>query len=450
MKYFKWISIGRKEKTKDDAAIIDDLEDGGKLKRKHGRRNIKESAVEGRSSPTKVSSESIVDATRNPAIEPVRGLPDTKTSQETSPKSKRKSWYSISSKRSEGSKPRPIDQSILYDQTGAPKERMATLQSTGHTRDKVSRSSSNNSITIIVTSPTSDAHFQQEDWSNSSSSASSISRSSLSSTSSFDTTRLMPPSISPNIQKYPKSNEAPDVKKWLIGCMNRKADTLPRKLVYRMMELYNIKEHELDPKMLDKLSANIDDEGIVLPIDIESENKDKKKELDNTEALHHLRTSLHPQPPAEGKEGKLGKRISGHLNNTAPTKRKPKAKTPIPISTPTSPKRPIPGANPRIWQNPSSRVRNWPTTNPHLHPSPNPNAPLVNHPFSFPPYTHLHPRHRPRNPAHTARNKNGHPTSIKYAKRGICPPRRGSVISLCSIPENGVSVGFGVGEGGRR
>ncbi|KAA8565296.1 hypothetical protein EYC84_011019 [Monilinia fructicola] len=419
MKYFKWISIGRKEKTKDDAAIIDDLEDGGKLKRKHGRRNIKESAVEGRSSPTK---------------NPYEDYLTPKRPKKQVPKAKGSLGIAYQAKDPKGAN---LDLSIspyCTIKTGAPKERMATLQSTGHTRDKVSRSSSNNSITIIVTSPTSDAHFQQEDWSNSSSSASSISRSSLSSTSSFDTTRLMPPSISPNIQKYPKSNEAPDVKKWLIGCMNRKADTLPRKLVYRMMEL-----------------ANIDDEGIVLPIDIESENKDKKKELDNTEALHHLRTSLHPQPPAEGKERKLGKRISGHLNNTAPTKRKPKAKTPIPFQLPPHPKGQSQAPTLAYGKTLPRACETGPPPNPpHLHPSPNPNAPLVNHPFSFPPYTHLHPRHRPRNPAHTARNKNGHPTSTKYVKRGICPPRRGSVISLCSIPENGVSVGFGVGEGGRR
>ncbi|KAB8290274.1 hypothetical protein EYC80_011139 [Monilinia laxa] len=329
MKYSKWISIGRKEKAKSDIAIVDDLKDGSKLKRKHGGRNLKDSTVEKRSSPTKVSSESVVDATRNLAVESALELSDTKTPQITSPKSKRKSWYSISSKRSEESKPKSIDQSTLYDQAGTLKDRMTTSQSTRHTRDDVSKSSPNNSITIIVTSPTSDAHFKQEDLSPSSSNASSLSRSSLSSTSSFDTTRLMPPSISPSIQKYPKSNEAPEVKKWLIGCMNRKADTLPRKLVYRIMELYNIKEHELDPKMLDKLRAGIEDEGIVLPIDIEPESKDKKNaEPNSTEALRHLRTSLHPHAPAEGKEKRPGKGKSGQSTHAAPTKRTPKTNNP--------------------------------------------------------------------------------------------------------------------------
>ncbi|RAL58795.1 hypothetical protein DID88_009105 [Monilinia fructigena] len=339
MKYSKWISIGRKEKAKDDIAIVDDPKDGSKLKRKHGGKNLKDSAVEERSPPTKVSSETVIDAIRNLALESVLELSDFKESSETSLKSKRKSWYSISRKRSEESKPKAIDQSSLYDQTGTLKDQMITSQATRHTRDDVS--SPNNPITIIVTSPTSDAHFKLEDWSSPSSSASSLSRSSLSSTSSFDTTRLMPPSISPASNNTPNPTKPPKSKKWLIGCMNRKADTLPRKLVYRMMELYNIKEHELDPRMLDKLHASIEDEGIVLPMDIEPESKDKNKVAPHSiEALHHLRTPLHPHPPAEGKEKRPGKGKPGHPTNTAPTNRNPKNNTPPPTHPKNQPPAP--------------------------------------------------------------------------------------------------------------
>ncbi|QSZ33278.1 hypothetical protein DSL72_002866 [Monilinia vaccinii-corymbosi] len=473
-----------------DIASIDDLKDGSKLERNQEGRNLEDPTLEGTSSPINVSSECVVDTSRNDAGESLPELSDTKTiialPRSTSLKGKRKSWYSMSSKKSEGSKPRAVDQISLCDQTGNLKDRMTTSDSTKHTRNEVSKIPPSNSITIIVTSPTSDAHFKQEDWSSSSRNASSLSLSSLSSTSRLDTTRLMPPPVSSSIQKHPKSNEPPEVKKWLIGCMNRKADTLPRKLVYRMMELYNIQEHELDPKMLDKLRAGMEDEGIVLQIDMEDESKDtKKEESDGAEVLRCLRTSLYSQTPGEGKEKeekeeKGGKRISGHFSNTLMKKRSSKNNTTTtnndnnnnnnnnaPVKGANPPKKLVPGANPRIWQNPSSRVRNWPPTNPNTNTNINLSTDAS---FSFPPYAHAHAHHkhkhtsthskRPRTstPMHNTARRSGVPGSPNVSlqsthhhcsKRGVGPPRRGSVISLCSIPEDGVSVGFEVGgEGG--
>lgn len=220
--------------------------------------------------------------------------------------------------------------------------------------------------------------------------------------------------------------------------MNRKADTLPLKLVYRMMEIYSIEEDELDPRMLNKLREGIEDEGVVLQAEIESEDsRNNKEEFDGVEALKSLRTSFRSQIQSEGKENRDGKGISEHFNDTVTVKRgsknndNPKSKEQIPV------KKVVPGANPRVWQKPSSRSRNWPTTNTNI---------SNGSPFAFPPCTNspMNSRHRNSSKSHKScppGSKKFFSTS-EYSKRGICPPRRGSVISLSSIPEHDVSAGF--------
>ncbi|KAJ8062434.1 hypothetical protein OCU04_008974 [Sclerotinia nivalis] len=438
MKYPKWISFGRKEKAKDDIAGIDNIKDGSKLGKRNG------SLLRKTLSPIK-TSQYAVDTCKDVAIGSALEIPGTKTSivppKGTSPSNKRRSWYSTSSKKYEGCKPSSTNQDNPRDQTGTLKDlKVTTRQSTKHTRKDIPKTSSENPITIIVTSPTSDCDAQEQDWSSTSNRASSLSLSSLSSTSSLDTTRLMPPSTSTSTtQRCPKSNEAPEVKKWLIGCMNRKADTLPRKLIYRMMDIYNIKENELDPKMLEKLREGIEDEGVVFQVDVENESdSNKKEEFNGMEALQSLRTSFRSQVQGEGREKRVGKNISGHLNDTITTKRSSKSNgsnnnnnTSNHIK-PTSPKV-VPGTNPRVWQNPSSRSRNWPTTNINTSHGVS---------FPFPPYTHTntHPSTISKQRSSPSKNNSYLHSVNGYSKRG----KRGSTISLSSIPEHGVCGGFDV------
>jgi hypothetical protein len=75
----------------------------------------------------------------------------------------------------------------------------------------------------------------------------------------------MPPSVyNLNLQRQTRHSEAAPVKTWLIGRMNRKADILPIELVHRMMEMYNIHEDELDPRMAENFRAGVEDEGVSL------------------------------------------------------------------------------------------------------------------------------------------------------------------------------------------
>ncbi|CCD49999.1 hypothetical protein BofuT4_P092710.1 [Botrytis cinerea T4] len=280
----------------------------------------------------------------------------------------------------------------------------------------------------------------------------------------------MPP-FPPTPLKYdiPKSNEAPEVKKWLIVCMNRKADTLPRKLVFRMMEIYGIKKEELDPTMWGKLQQGVVDEGVVLSVDVdvegmnknknedkgniegekqEPEKEKKKEEINTVDKSGSPRISFY----SRGKRGR--KDISSehhHPNNPIPTKRH---SYPNSISKPNNnnnnknhttvttikninpPPKPL-TTNPRIWQNPSSRARNWPTTTPnnnsnhHHH-----NMMNMHHnaAFSFPPYAHTNPHAKRPSTQHGKQNRYGKMTKRKM---GVCPPssRRGSMVSLGRIPE---------------
>ncbi|ESZ91664.1 hypothetical protein SBOR_7962 [Sclerotinia borealis F-4128] len=435
---------------KDDIARISDLKDGGQLMQRHGCRTLNDSISEETLSSINVSSQCVVDipkdTPKNIAIESSLGIPETKTPtvppRRASLTNKRKSWYSISSKKSEGCKSSAIDQVNLCDQVGTLRDgKMAALQPIKQTQSDMPKDPSNDPVTIIVTSPTSDVNPQQEEWSPSCSSALSLSQSSLSSISSLATTQLMPPSMTSSTPKDAKSNEAPEVKKWLIGCMNRKADTLPRRLISRMMEMYNIKEDELDPRMLDKLREDIEDEGVVLQVDVEDEKKDnKKEEFDGVEALRCLRTSFRSEVRSDGKEKIEGKHLSGHFNDTVTTKRSSKSNNNNTNSKEQSPpKKVVPGTNPRVWQNSSSRARHWPTSNINISDGSS---------FAFPPCTHPSANSKHRTPSKPQKpyrpgNKNIYSTST-YSKRGICPPRRGSTISLSSIPEHDVSVGFDV------
>lgn len=419
-----------------DKVSIDDLKDGYSVSEK-----LKSSILEKTLSSMELPSQYTHDTPKSLVIGSVLGRFGTKTptvpTQNKIPASKRKSWYSISSKKSEDCNPSAIDQVSFCNHTKIHKDRKTTSsRSTKQSQD----STPNNPITIIVTSPSSDINTQEDNVSISSTS----SHSSVSSqfTSSFDTSRLMPPF--PSIpQKYdiPKSNEAPEVKKWLIGCMNRKADTLPRKLIFRMMEIYGIKEEELDPRMWGKLQEGVVDEGVVLNVDVEDkhegdvdgdcerkkgEEKKKKDESNGVDALRSLRTSYLCRKKGEGKD------VSAHPNNTANLRSSKSNNYTTTNTKQQSPHSTIPTTNPRVWQKSSSRARNWPTTVPNLH---------HGAAFSFPPHTNTYTY------AHVKSKHGVHGKNNGYAKnsmkRGIYPPssKRGSTISLRSIPEHEVFVG---------
>ncbi|TGO20082.1 hypothetical protein BTUL_0001g00900 [Botrytis tulipae] len=484
MKYLKWLSIGRKEKVKDNKVKIEDIKDGSGVSGQ-----LKGSILKETLRSMELSSQCTVDAQKNIANGSAIGISGTKTptgpSRKTSISSKRKSWYSLSSRKSEDCESIAIKQSSLCNRTESSKDRAnpsphATKQPPPLLN--IHKNASNNPITIIVTSPTSDTNIQTD--SSSISSASSHSSSlSLKSTSSFDPSLLMPP-FPPTPLKYdiPKSNEAPEVKKWLIGCMNRKADTLPRKLVLRMMEIYGIKKEELDPTMWGKLQEGVVDEGVVLGVDADVEDKDKDKGNGNIEAekqdlekekkkggsnsvdaLRSPRVSFY----SRGNRGR--KDIpSEHPNNTIPTKRhtypnsnlksnhnknhtittttttiknpNPNLNRPNPQSPPPKPST----TNPRVWQNPSSRARNWPTTIPNNNNMMNMHHNAV---FSFPPYAHTNTNPHTKSRPSTQHGKHNRYGKMTRKKRGVCPPcsRRGSMVSLGRIPEH--EEVFGGGEG---
>ncbi|TGO29152.1 hypothetical protein BPAE_0018g00390 [Botrytis paeoniae] len=482
MKYLKWLSIGRKEKVKDNKVSIDDLKDGSSVSGQ-----LKGSILKETLRSMELSSQCTVDTQKNIANGSAMGISGTKTptrpSRKTSISSKRKSWYSLSSRKSEDCGPIAIEQTSLCNRTESLEDRKTT--SPHATKQPLTllnthKNASNNPITIIVTSPTSDTNIKTDSCSISSTSSHS-SFLSLKSTSSFDPSLLMPP-FPPTPLKYdiPKSNRAPEVKKWLIGCMNRKADTLPRKLVFRMMEIYGIQKEELDPTMWAKLQEGVEDEGVVLSVDVDVENKDKdegngnieavkqdlekekkKEESNSVDALQKPRISFY----SRGKRGR--KDISSEQsNNPIPTKRhtypnsNPKSnnnknhtittiKSPNPNRpNPQSPPTKTSTTNPRVWQNPSSRARNWPTTIPN-----NNNMMNMHHnaAFSFPPYAYTnnntHTKSRPST-QHGKHNRYGNGNGygkMTKKKRGVCPPcsRRGSMISLGRIPEH---EEFGGGE----
>ncbi|TGO86982.1 hypothetical protein BPOR_0262g00130 [Botrytis porri] len=487
MKYIKWLSIGRKEKVKDNKVSIDDLKDGSSVSGQ-----LKGSILKETLRSMELSSQCTVDAQKNIANGSAMGISGTKTStgpsRKTSISSKRKSWYSLSSRKSEDCEPIAIKQTSLCNRTESRKDPKTTSP---HAIKEplpllnTHKNASNNSITIIVTSPTPDSNIPPDSCSISSTS-SHISSLSLKSTSSFDPSLLMPP-FPPTPLKYdiPKSNEAPEVKKWLIGCMNRKADTLPRKLVFRMMEIYGIKKEELNPKMWGKLQEGVVDEGVVLSVDVDSdvdvdaENKDKdkhegngnieeekqepekeKKESNSVDAMQNPRISFY----SRGKRGRKDN-TSEHPNNTIPTKRhsypttNPRIntknhiittiKSPNPNKTGPNPQSPPPRpstTNPRVWQNPSSRARNWPTTIPN-----NNNMMNMHHnaAFPFPPYAHMKSRPSSQHGKHGRYgNGNGNGYGKMKKKRGVCPPcsKRGSMISLGRIPEHEEEVRGGIGE----
>ncbi|KAF7952963.1 hypothetical protein EAE96_006185 [Botrytis aclada] len=473
MKYLKWLSIGRKEKVKDNRVSIDDLKDGSSVSGQ-----LKGSILKETLRSMELSSQCTVDAQKTIAHGSAMGISGTKTptgpSRKTSISSKRKSWYSLSSRKSEDCKSSTIEQPNLCNRTESLKDRKTTSP---HAAKQplpllnTHKNASATSITIIVTSPTPDTN-NQPDCCSIFSTSSNTSSLSLKSTSSFDPSLLMPP-FPPTPLKYdiPKSNEAPEVKKWLIGCMNRKADTLPRKLVFRMMEIYGIKKEELDPMMWAKLQEGIVDEGVVLSVDVDVENKDRDKaesngniegekeepEKENKKEESHSVDALQSPRISFYSRGKRGRKDtpSEHPHNTIPTKRhsypttnsKTHNKNHTIITTIRSPNanpnKPTPQSpppnpsttNPRVWQNPSSRARNWPTT------IPNNNSMMNMHhnaAFSFPPYTHA--KARPSS-QHGKHHRNGHANGygkMTKKKRGVCPPcsRRGSMVSLGRIPEH--------------
>jgi hypothetical protein len=131
-------------------------------------------------------------------------------------------------------------------------------------------------IKIIITPPTSDtATLSSTPFTSSSTYTPSMlsfsSTSTSTSTSTYDSTRLMPPSPSSHTHRAVRPTESPAIKLWLISRMNRKADTVPAKLVRRMMEMYDIREDELDPRMVAKLRSTggeeFDDEGVAMSLD---------------------------------------------------------------------------------------------------------------------------------------------------------------------------------------
>ncbi|KAM0128292.1 hypothetical protein ACHAP3_008344 [Botrytis cinerea] len=463
------IQLAMLSAVKDNKVSIDDLKDGSSV---FGQ--LKGSILKETLRSMELSSQCTVDTQKNIANGSAMEVSGTKTptglSRKTSISSKRKSWYSLSSRKSEDCKPSTFEQTSLCNQTEIPKDRKTTPpHATRELQPSTHKTTSNNPITIIVTSPTSDTNTQPDSCSISSTSSHS-SCPSLKSTSSFDPSLLMPP-FPPTPLKYdiPKSNEAPEVKKWLIVCMNRKADTLPRKLVFRMMEIYGIKKEELDPTMWGKLQQGVVDEGVVLSVDVDVEDMNKNKNEDKgniegekqepekekkKEEINTVDKSGSPRISfySRGKRGR--KDISSehhHPNNPIPTKRH---SYPNSISKPNNnninknhttittikninpPPKPL-TTNPRIWQNPSSRARNWPTTTPnnnsnhHHH-----NMMNMHHnaAFSFPPYAHTNPHAKRPSTQHGKQNRYGKMTKRKM---GVCPPssRRGSMVSLGRIPE---------------
>ncbi|TGO54344.1 hypothetical protein BOTNAR_0270g00010 [Botryotinia narcissicola] len=482
MKYLKWLSIGRKAKVKDNKVNIDDLKDGSSVSGQ-----LKGSILKETLRSMELSSQCTVDAQKNIANGSAIGISGTKTptgpSRKTSISSRRKSWYSLSSRKSEDCESIAIKQSSLCNSTESSKDREdpsphATKQPPPLLN--IHKNTSNNPITIIVTSPTSDTNIQT-DSSSISSTSSHSSTLSLKSTSSFDPSLLMPP-FPPTPLKYdiPKSNEAPEVKKWLICCMNRKADTLPRKLVFRMMEIYGIKKEELDPMMWGKLQEGVVDEGVILGVVADVEDNDTDKGTGNIEAEKQYLERVKKRGGSNSVDALRSPRVSfysrgnrgrkdipsEHPNSTIPTKRHTylnsnlksnntrihtitttTIKNPNPNlnrPNPQSPPPKTPATNPRVWQNPSSRARNWPFTIPN-----NNNMMNMHHnaAFSFPPYAHANTNPHTKSRPSTQHGKHNRYGRMTKKKRGVCPPcsRRGSMVSLGRIPEH--QEEFGGGEG---
>ncbi|KAH6683406.1 hypothetical protein B0J14DRAFT_146615 [Halenospora varia] len=81
----------------------------------------------------------------------------------------------------------------------------------------------------------------------------------------YDRTRLMPPSERAlQSRKIQKAQEFHEIRSFMIHFMNRKGDTFPKKLRFKMMDMYRIKEEDLNQDMVRKIriAAENIDEGI--------------------------------------------------------------------------------------------------------------------------------------------------------------------------------------------
>ncbi|KAH8687948.1 hypothetical protein BGZ60DRAFT_19681 [Tricladium varicosporioides] len=81
----------------------------------------------------------------------------------------------------------------------------------------------------------------------------------------YDRTRLMPPSERAlQSRKFQKAQEFHEIRTFMIHFMNTKGDTFPKKLRFKMMDMYRIREEDLNPVMIRKmrLAAENIDEGI--------------------------------------------------------------------------------------------------------------------------------------------------------------------------------------------
>ncbi|KAM3074205.1 hypothetical protein ACMFMF_006226 [Clarireedia jacksonii] len=176
----------------------------------------------------------------------------------------------------------------------------------------------------------------------------------------------MPPSAHTlSLDRQIRHTESAAIKLWLIHRMNRKADSLPPRLVLRMLELYHIRPDELDPRIAAKLRAaapTLGHEDANTEIGIE--------EFDSVEALSSLRSSfrahnpisIHPVPVQSG---------ITHTTRNPHTNPKPRPK-------PTPAIRNSTGANPRAWR--KSRSEPIPTDDA-------PTESSNSHSYSFPPYS---------------------------------------------------------------
>jgi hypothetical protein len=80
-----------------------------------------------------------------------------------------------------------------------------------------------------------------------------------------DSSRLKPPTEQQiNASKLSKAHEFREIRKFLISFINAKGDQFPKKLRYRMMEMYCITSSDLAPETVAKFTDEIRDEGVAL------------------------------------------------------------------------------------------------------------------------------------------------------------------------------------------
>jgi hypothetical protein len=112
--------------------------------------------------------------------------------------------------------------------------------------------------------------------------------------STVNSTLLMPPRdkqlCKPSLRN---SQELSEIRRWLVTFLNSKGDRLPRKLRLRMMDIYCIREIDLDPKTVAKFYAEAQD-GVAW--------EQQAEEMDKAENLRILRAALRSQVDGPSKK----------------------------------------------------------------------------------------------------------------------------------------------------